>query len=51
MDITQERLLLLHQIQKSKRDTFIEISDIGEMTGGQRSGTRVEVLLPIMNEE
>ena len=51
MDITQERLLLLHQIQKSTRDSFIEITDIGETSGGQRSGTRVEVLLPIMNEE
>lgn len=51
MDITKERLLLLHQIQKSTRENFIEITDLGEMTGGQRTGTRVEVLLPIMNEE
>jgi len=49
MEITHERLLLLHQIQKRPGDKFIQIQDLADITNGQRSGTRVEVLLPIMN--
>ena len=48
MDITRERLTLLHQLQKHEAGDFIRISDLGESSGGQRSGTHVEVLLPVM---
>ncbi|MDO8367261.1 MAG: hypothetical protein Q7T20_10715, partial [Saprospiraceae bacterium] len=51
MEITHERLLLLHQIQKRPGDSFIQIYDLADITNGQRSGTRVEVLLPISNGE
>ena len=51
MEITHERLLLLHQIQKRPGDSFIQIQDLADITNGQRSGTRVEVLLPILNGE
>ncbi len=51
MEITHERLLLLHQIQKRDGDNFIQIYDLADLTNGQRSGTRVEVLLPILNGE
>jgi hypothetical protein len=51
MDITKERLNLLHQIQKTPGEHFVEIMDLGELSGGQRSGTRVEVLLPILDGE
>ncbi|MBP6812679.1 MAG: histidine kinase, partial [Saprospiraceae bacterium] len=51
MEITHERLLLLHQIQKRPGDSFIKIQDLSDITNGQRSGTRVEVLLPILNGE
>ncbi len=47
MEITHERLLLLHQIQKRPGDNFIQIQDLSDITNGQRSGTRVEVFLPI----
>jgi two-component system LytT family sensor kinase len=49
MEITHERLLLLHQIQKRPGDKFIMIQDLADITHGQRSGTRVEVFLPISN--
>jgi tetratricopeptide (TPR) repeat protein len=48
MDITNERILLLHQLQKRQGDQFIQISDLSDLSYGQRSGTRVEVLLPIL---
>ena len=51
MEITHERLLLLHQIQKRPGDSFIQIYDLADLTNGQRTGTRVEVLLPILNGE
>lgn len=51
MEITQERLNLLHQIQKRDGDKFIQIDDLADLTLGQRTGTRVEVLLPILNGE
>jgi len=49
MEITHERLLLLHQIQERPGDKFIQIYDLSDLTNGQRTGTRVEVLLPILN--
>lgn len=51
MDITRERLTLLHQLQKHEPGDFIRISDLGELTHGERTGTRVEVLLPVMESE
>lgn len=51
MEITHERLLLLHQIQERSGDNFIHIHDLADITNGNRSGTRVEVLLPILNGE
>lgn len=51
MEITHERLQLLHQIQKRPGDGFIQIYDLADLTNGQRTGTRVEVLLPILNGE
>ncbi|MBL7810316.1 MAG: histidine kinase [Saprospiraceae bacterium] len=51
MEITHERLLLLHQIQERSGDNFIHIYDLADITNGNRSGTRVEVLLPILNGE
>lgn len=49
MEITHERLLLLHQIQERPGDNFIQIYDLADLTNGTRSGTRVEVYLPILN--
>ncbi|HAD14318.1 MAG TPA: hypothetical protein DCF33_18000 [Saprospirales bacterium] len=51
MEITNERLMLLHQIQQRPGDNFIQIYDLADITNGTRSGTRVEVLLPILNGE
>jgi two-component system LytT family sensor kinase len=49
MDITRERLTLLHQLQqRPDAEPFIKIIDLADRTGGQRSGTRVEVVLPVM---
>ncbi|MCC7244916.1 MAG: hypothetical protein IT269_04510, partial [Saprospiraceae bacterium] len=48
MDITQERLNLLHQLQKRTSDHFIQIHDLADLSYGQKTGTRVEVLLPIL---
>ena len=50
MEITRDRLQLLHQIHRKVSGEFIQITDIGEMSHGQRTGTRVEVLLPILEE-
>lgn len=47
MDITQERLELLHEHQGRKGERFIKITDLEEKTEGQRRGTRVEVLVPV----
>lgn len=49
MDITRERLGLIHQIQKTGVQKLISLTDLGEESGGQRSGTRVEVRLPLMD--
>ena len=51
MDITRERLSLLHQLQKHESGDFIRIHDLGDLTQGERSGTRVEVLLPILESD
>jgi len=51
MEITTERLNLLHELQGREEDTYIQIDDISDLTQGQRTGTRVEVLLPLMEEE
>ncbi len=51
MEITRERLTLLHQLQKHEPGDFIRIHDLGDLTHGERSGTRVEVLLPALDIE
>lgn len=51
MEITRERLLLLHQLQKHETGDFVRITDIGDSTNGERTGTHVEVLLPLMEPE
>jgi tetratricopeptide (TPR) repeat protein len=51
MEITRERLSLLHQIYNSGVTDHITIRDIGEETEGSRTGTLVEVLLPIVEPE
>ncbi len=51
MDITHERLALLHQLQRKQEGQFVVITDLGEQSGGEHTGTRVEVILPIMEEE
>ncbi|MCB0528702.1 MAG: histidine kinase [Saprospiraceae bacterium] len=51
MDITRERLTLLHQLQKHEQGDFIRIADLGDLTQKMRSGTHVEVLLPLMEPE
>ncbi len=48
MDITRERLTLLHQLRKNPGMNFIKIVDLGDKTNGSRSGTLVEVMLPIL---
>jgi len=51
MEITTERLNLLHELQHRDGDNYIQINDIADLTQGQRTGTRVEVLLPLLEEE
>ncbi|MCC6280059.1 MAG: histidine kinase [Saprospiraceae bacterium] len=51
MEITRERLSLLHQLRKNPGSQFVKITDIGEKSAGSRSGTRVEVLLPVLESE
>ena len=51
MEITRERLNLLHQWRKNPGSQFVKITDLGEKTNGERSGTRVEVLLPVLEGE
>ena len=50
MEITRDRLNLLHQLNRKVSGEFIQITDLGELTRGARTGTRVEVLLPILEE-
>ncbi|MBK7937921.1 MAG: histidine kinase, partial [Lewinellaceae bacterium] len=51
MEITRERLTLLHQLQKHEPGDFIRINDLSDLTHGDRTGTRVEVLLPVLEVE
>jgi hypothetical protein len=50
MEITTERLSLLHELQHHVGVNFLQINDLADLTLGSRSGTRVEVLLPLMEE-
>ena len=50
MEITRERLTLLHQLKKTPPGKYINIADIGEKTDGKHSGTQVDVLIPVMDE-
>ncbi|HMX40598.1 MAG TPA: histidine kinase, partial [Saprospiraceae bacterium] len=50
MEITRDRLKLLHQLHRKASGDFIQIIDLGEAYKGQRTGTRVEVLLPLLDE-
>jgi len=50
MEITRERLTLLHQLRKTPPGKYINITDIGEKTEGKYMGTQVEVLIPVMDE-
>ncbi|MBK9336844.1 MAG: histidine kinase [Lewinellaceae bacterium] len=49
MEITRERLSLLHQLRKNPGTQFIKITDLGDKTNGERTGTQVEVLLPVLD--
>jgi tetratricopeptide (TPR) repeat protein len=51
MEITRERLNLLHQLQKHEQGEFIRIQDLGDLTQGGKTGTRVEVLLPVLDSD
>jgi tetratricopeptide (TPR) repeat protein len=51
MDITRERLGLLHQLQKHEPGDFIRISDLSDLTHNGHTGTRVEVLLPVLDND
>ncbi|MCB0534260.1 MAG: histidine kinase [Lewinellaceae bacterium] len=48
MEITRERLNLLHKLRKNQGTQFVKITDLGDKTNGARSGTQVEVLLPVL---
>ena len=48
MEITRERLTLLHQLRKNPGTQFIKITDLADKTHGQRTGTQVEVILPVL---
>lgn len=50
MEITRERLTLLHQLCKTPPGKYINIADIGEKTGGKYTGTQVDVLIPVLDE-
>ncbi|MCS6929619.1 MAG: histidine kinase [Saprospiraceae bacterium] len=49
MDITRERLTLLHQLHKNSGMQFIRIVDLSDKTQGERTGTLVEVILPVLD--
>ncbi len=52
MDITRERLHLLHQTEKSPAvEPYVLITDLGEESQGARQGTRVIVLLPVLDND
>jgi two-component system, LytTR family, sensor kinase len=46
MDITRERLGLLHG---SVNENFTQINDLSDLTNGEKTGTRVEILLPLLD--
>jgi two-component system, LytTR family, sensor kinase len=50
MEITGERLHLLHQLHRKTSGQFVVIHDLSDLTQGKQTGTRVEVLLPILEE-
>ncbi len=51
LEITRERLKLLHQMRKTPALQFVRIADLSETDENRKTGTRVEVLLPILEEE
>jgi len=51
MDITRERLRLLHSLQKNTTKEHIRIFDRSDYSEGRETGTRVEVLLPLLEPE
>lgn len=51
MEITKERLNLLHELQHRDGENYIQINDLSDLTQGHRSGTKVEVLLPLLEDE
>ncbi len=51
MDITRERLTLLHQLHHYPGTQFIRITDLSDRTQGERTGTLVEVVLPILEPQ
>lgn len=48
MDITHDRLSLLHRQYKTPAMLYVQTIDLGEKTNGAISGTRVEVMLPLL---
>jgi sensor histidine kinase regulating citrate/malate metabolism len=50
MEITEERLKLLHELQDSRDLNFIQITDLSEIGYTNTSGTRVEVILPLLSD-
>ena len=50
MDITRERLILLHQLHKTSGGPFVKITDLSDHGEPDKSGTRVEVIIPLMEE-
>jgi tetratricopeptide (TPR) repeat protein len=51
MDITRERLNLIHQLENTGIAQLVTITDLGVQSEGARSGTRVEVVLPLMESD
>jgi sensor histidine kinase YesM len=51
MDITRERLRLLHSLQKNTTKEHIRIFDRSDYSEGRETGTRVQVLLPLLEPE
>ncbi|MBK8557300.1 MAG: histidine kinase [Lewinellaceae bacterium] len=49
MEITRERLTLLHQLHKNGAGPFVKITDLADETNGEQQGTRVNVILPLMD--
>lgn len=47
-EITEERLRLLHRAAGRRVGEWVKTIDLGEETGGERRGTRVEMRIPIL---